>query len=171
MNKIFISVIGVIIGVAGWLTILNNNAPKEIADQAQLQKALDFELRDYNDKIVKLSDFANKPLVINSWAVWCPFCVDEIPDFVRAQEEFGEKVKIILINRAESLDVAKKFSDEVGVSKQLLLLLDPSDSFYRAIGGFSMPETIFVDVDGNIVIHKRGPMRLPEIREKINQII
>src|SRR3989344_7171016 len=171
MNKIFISVIGVIIGVAGWLTILNNNAPKEIADQAQLQKALYFELRDYNDKIVKLSDFANKPLVINSWAVWCPFCVDEIPDFVRAQEEFGEKVKIILINRAESLDVAKKFSDEVGVSKQLLLLLDPSDSFYRAIGGFSMPETIFVDVDGNIVIHKRGPMRLPEIREKINQII
>lgn len=52
-----------------------------------------------------------------------------------------------------------------------MLLLDPNDSFYSAIGGFSMPETIFVDAQGNIVEHKRGFLRILEMQEKINNLL
>lgn len=130
-----------------------------------------FSLKDYNGKIVSLSDFAGKPILINSWAVWCPFCKRELVEFAKAQKEFEGQVNIIAIDRAESLAVAKSFTDELDVTAGLIFLLDPDDSFYRSISGFSMPETILVNGDGQIVFHKRGPMDLIEIRQRINQLI
>lgn len=132
-------------------------------------KAPDFHLQDYNGKTVNLADFAGKPLVINSWASWCPFCVQELPDFAAAQKEFGNKVTIIAINRAESPAVAKGYTDQQGTTHKLIFLLDASDSFYQSIGGFSMPETIFVTADGSIVAHKRGPMNLDEMRSRVKE--
>ena len=52
----------------------------------------------------------------------------------------------------------------------MIFLLDSSDSFYRSIGGFTMPETLFVDGGGNILLHKRGPMTLDEMRQKTNEL-
>ena len=136
-----------------------------------IKQAPAFSLKDYNGKTVSLSDFAGKPILVNSWAVWCPFCVRELADFAKVQKEFGDKVTIIAIDRAESLTVAKTFTDDLGLSDDLIFLLDPKDSFYRSIGGFSMPETILVNGDGQTVFHKRGPMDLIEIRQRINNLI
>lgn len=85
--------------------------------------------------------------------------------------QFGNQILIIAVDRQEPLEVAKKYTDEVGVTNELTFVLDPDDSFYRSIGGFSMPETIFVSREGIIKIHKRGQMSLEEIREKIRKII
>lgn len=171
MNKILAIIIGILIlGGIGWLVISNGSAPEEPKKATQAEKAPDFALQDYDGKTARLSDFAGKPLVINSWAAWCPFCKKELPDFVSAQKEFGDNVIIIAIDRAESLRVAKGYTDKQGTTNNLIFLLDPSDSFYKSIGGFSMPETIFVDKSGNVIIHKRGPMDLKEIKEKIQQI-
>lgn len=136
-----------------------------------LDPSLNLSFSDYSGKTVKLSDFTGKPLVVNAWAAWCPFCRKELPDFVTAQKEFGDKVVIIAINRQESLSTAKGYTDKQGTSNGLIFLLDPSDSFYQSIGGFSMPETIFVDKNGNITEHKRGPMDINEIRQKIQKLI
>lgn len=181
MKKVYLIAIIAIVVIVSWLVILRarqNNNVSSIADnptltsvQSQLEKAPDFQLKDYNGKTVSLADFAGKPVVVNSWAAWCPFCRQELPDFAAAQKEFGDKVVIISIDRAEGLGTAKKYSDELNVTDSLIFLLDPSDSFYKSIGGFSMPETIFVDKDGFIREHKRGPMDLNEIRQKIEKIL
>jgi len=172
MKKVLAIIIGIlIIGSVGWLVISNRTTPDESGRQAHFEKAPGFALQDYNGKTVNLADFAGKPRVINSWAAWCPFCVQELPDFVAAQKEFGDKVAIIAIDRSESLAVAKSYTDQQGITDNLIFLLDPSDSFYRSIGGFSMPETIFVDKDGNIVFHKRGPMDINEMRQKIEKLL
>jgi len=140
-------------------------------ESTTVKAAPNFSLQDYQGKTVTLSDFSGQPILINSWAVWCPFCEQELVDFAEAQKEFGDKVKIIAIDRAESLATTKTFTDELGVTDGLIFLLDPKDSFYRSISGFSMPETIFVNGDGEIVLHKRGPMDLIEIRQRINALI
>ena len=82
-----------------------------------------------------------------------------------------DDVVVIVIDRAESMAKQKKFIDEVGLTGKLLYLNDPKDSFYQSIGGFSMPETIFVDKDGNIRLHKRGPMNVEEMRKVLKDII
>jgi len=134
-------------------------------------KAPNFSLQDIDGNTVNLDDFKGKTLVINSWAVWCPFCVDELPDFGKLQEEFGDEIVMIAIDRQESLEKSKSFTDNLGITDDMLYLLDPKDSFYKSIGGFSMPETIFVDGDQNIIIHKRGPMELDEMIAKTNQTL
>jgi len=167
MTKITISIIIilVVIVVGGFFLFSNGK------DGSQFDKAPDFTLKDYDGNEVSLSDSNGKIRVVNSWAVWCPFCVDELPDFGRLQEEFGDQIVIIAIDRAESRDKTKKFTDELGITDMFILLIDPKDSFYKSIGGFSMPETLFVDEEGNIRIHKRGPMTFEEMKEKVESIL
>lgn len=178
MKKIYLfAVIVVAAAIVGWLVISrtspspNNTSAPSSGQKAAAEKAPNFGLQDYKGKTIKLSDFAGKPLVINSWAAWCPFCRKELPDFSTVQKEFGDKVVIIAIDRAETLDTAKKYSDQLGVTNDIVFLLDPGDSFYQSISGFSMPETIFVDKNGVIAEHKRGPMEVGEMREKIQRLI
>lgn len=128
-------------------------------------------LVDYSGNDVLLEEFRGKPLVINSWAVWCPFCRAELANFAELQKEFGGQIAVIAIDRQEPLAKAKGFTDELGITNDMVWLLDSSDSFYKSIGGFSMPETIFVNSAGEIVVHKRGPMELDEMREHANKII
>jgi len=182
MEKTYLyTIIGAAIVIVVWVAISRtgqspnapstNNTTTPTKSDARLDKAPDFALQDYAGKTVKLADLTGKPIIINSWAAWCPFCKKELSDFVAAQKEFGDKVVIIAIDRSESLAVAKGYTDQQGITDNLLFLLDPSDSFYQSIGGFSMPETIFVDTDGNIVFHKRGPMDINEIRDKIGNLL
>lgn len=131
----------------------------------------ELKLENYNGEVVSLADFKGKPLVINSWAAWCPFCRKELPDFVAVQKEFGDKVTIIAIDRVEPKETAKRYIDELGVKDDLIFLLDPTDSFYQAIGGFSMPETIFINKNGDVTTHKRGPMNTNEMRQKIKEML
>lgn len=137
----------------------------------QSERAPNFSLKDYSGETFSFADFEGIPMVINSWAAWCPFCRKELADFAVAQKEFGDVVIIIAIDRAESRETAKKYTDELGVTNSMIFLLDPSDSFYQSIGGFSMPETIFIDKNGNIAEHKRGPMEINEIRQKIQKLL
>lgn len=179
-NTILIIIIGIL--VIGGFIIFLTGGESDVASTSvsetevnataveSFDKAPDFSLKDYNGNLVSLSDFVGRPMIINSWAAWCPFCRKELVDFAIAQKEFGDSVVIIAIDRAESLNTAKKYSDELGVSDDFIFLLDPSDSFYKSIGGFSMPETIFVDAEGNIRHHKRGPMNVAEISQRAQQL-
>ncbi len=163
-------IIAVIVAAIGWF-VVSRTGQSPSASLTGDTAMPNFSLQDYSGKTVNLSDFAGKPLVINSWAAWCPFCRKELVDFAAAQKEFGDKVVIIAVDRAESLEVAKGYTDQQGTTNNLIFLLNPSDSFYQSIGGFSMPETVFVDKNGNIVDHKRGPMDINEIRERIKKIL
>ena len=133
-------------------------------------KVPDFKLKDYDGNEVSLGDFKGKNIIVNSWAVWCPFCVRELKDFAELERDLGDDITIIAIDRAESLEKVKGYTDDLDVTHDIVFLLDPSDSFYRSIGGFSMPETLFVDGDGNILLHKRGPMTFDEMRQKANEL-
>jgi thiol-disulfide isomerase/thioredoxin len=68
--------------------------------------------------------------VLNFWATWCIPCVEELPVFQEAQQEFiGQKVKIILV----SLDSKKRLESQVKpfVERRkmtsIVLLLDEPD--------------------------------------------
>lgn len=146
----------------------SSNSEPKISD---FDKVPQFELEDNNGNTITPNDFPGKILVVNSWATWCPFCVNELPDFVELQDAFPDDIVVIAIDRAESKDISVGYIDNLGLTSDLVWLLDPGDSFYRSIGGFSMPETLFVDSDGNIRVHKRGPMDIREMTEKIESLL
>ncbi|MEX2054358.1 MAG: TlpA disulfide reductase family protein [Candidatus Colwellbacteria bacterium] len=174
MNKytVIILLIGAVVVGA---VILSNSINPSTSEREGTEKDFDLlatlSLTDYEGNSISLSEFRGSPIVVNSWAVWCPFCTKELPDFARLQGEFGDRIVVVAINRQESLDKVKGYTDGLGITQDMLFLLDPSDSFYKTVGGFSMPETLFIDSAGKIVIHKRGPMELDEMREHVNKIL
>ncbi len=116
-----------------------------------------------------LEEFKASVVVVNSWASWCPFCVEELPDLGRIAEEFPE-VPIVIINRSESSVDANEFLKTLDVSNRVVRLFDPEDSFYKFIEGFGMPETIFIDEKGATIFHKRGVMSYEEMESIIKQL-
>lgn len=177
-NKtVLFSVVGGLVIVAGLVIIILSSggqesvAPQKAEDsrpaasnEGTIERLSGIALSDYDGRATTLADFSGKPLVLNSWATWCPFCRQELPDFARLQEELGDSAVVIAIDRAERVADAKKYTDQFGITEKMTFLMDFDDRFYRNIGGFSMPETLFVDSTGTIVFHKRGPMTLDEMR-------
>jgi len=149
---------------------LSPSLTRDTGREPSTEQAPDLTLKDYEGNDVSLLDVEGEIVLLNSWAAWCPFCVDEIPDFVQAQKELGGKMTVVLINRQESLNRAKAFTDDLGATGNVITLLDPSDSFYRSIGGFAMPETLLVK-DGNVLLHKRGPMTLQQIKKEVQSAL
>ena len=171
-KKITILIIIVIIG--GIFLISKMGSESSLisdVDKTKLSQAPTFSLEDYDGNIVSSSDFVDKILVVNSWAVWCPFCVNELPDFKELQEEFPDDIAVIAINRRESRSLAKNYTDDAGLTESYRFLLDPGDSFYKSIGGFSMPETIFVSPEGELLKHKRGPLDFTEMKSIIDELL
>ncbi len=115
---------------------------------------------------------SNKKIsMINSWATWCTFCMRELPELATLQEEFEDDLLIVAVNRGEKLKKAKRKIEEKGLIGRLLFLVDPSNVFYKTIGGFTSPETVFTDSSGKILFHKRGPMSLQEMQEVVTNLL
>lgn len=136
-----------------------------------LRPAPDFTLQDISGADVRLSSYQGRVVMVNLWATWCPFCLAELADMARAQKEFGEKMVVIAVNRGEPFEKITKYIREAHLDGLFLFLQDPSDSVYQSLGGFSMPETIFVDRDGMMRDRRRGPMNLEEIRRRVENIL
>lgn len=126
---------------------------------------------DFDGKVVNFSDLRGKPILISVWASWCPYCKKELPNLAALQQELGDKIVVVAVNRQETVENVKKYADDLGVTGKIILVLDPDDSWYKAIRGFSMPETLFADGDGFIRFYKRGPMEFEEMKRRVKELL
>ena len=163
MRGILVIIILVIIG--GILTFVQTT---DITEQAPETKLTTYSFETLGGSNITIPDaFPEKVLVLNSWASWCGFCVREIPDFAALQSEYPEDVQVIAINRQEPIQDINPFLERINISSNdLLILLDPEDTFFEDIAMElpSMPQTLFVRKDGTISTHERGFMTLEEMR-------
>lgn len=114
---------------------------------------------------------AGRPAVIALWASWCPFCKDEFPKLKAMREEFGDRIVIIAVNRGESAEVITRSGVLSLLGADFVAVRDADDALYPALGGFSMPEMVFVNRDGRITEQWRGPIREEELRRHITDLI
>jgi thiol-disulfide isomerase/thioredoxin len=128
-------------------------------------------LSDYSGHQVHLYDYSRTVLIAYAWASWCPYCSGELSDLAALKKTYGDTVAIVAINRAEPLAVAKAFTDHIPNGDGLVYLLDPHDSFFKEIGGYAMPEMVFINGRGDIVFHQRGPIQLPAVQAEIDKLL
>lgn len=164
-------VIASIITGVSFYTLQKSGSGTGAADGPDIEGARASEESPYTDldgDPVSFDTYAGEVLVVNSWATWCPFCVEELPDLGELATEYADQgVRVIAINRKESPDTARAFVDHVGNPADIVFWLDSDDRFYESVGGFSMPETVFYDREGNVAVHKRGSMGIEEMRQHV----
>lgn len=114
-------------------------------------KLADFNLPVYNaDSHFHLSEkLKNKKILINFWATWCTSCIHEIPQLESLKEKYGEEVIFVAINAGEKSNLIDRFLKKYKFS--YILLKDEDRSFSKSIGVDSLPVTIVLDKDRNII--------------------
>jgi peroxiredoxin len=108
-----------------------------------------FALVDINGKNVRLSDYPNRPVLINAWATWCPPCKAEMPDlneFYKQNQADG--FVILAINAGETREQAGQFARQLGLS--FPVLLDPDEALMDQLSIHDFPTSILVGKDGVI---------------------
>ena len=131
-----------------------------VSSGSQVAKGLpapNFSLPDLDGKMVSLSDYRGKVVLLNIWATWCPPCVEEMPSMEKLYQELqGEGFEILAVSIDESgaqdvLPFMKKHKlsfpaliDSRGTLKDL----------YQTTG---VPESFIIDKDGILVEKVIGP--------------
>jgi len=127
--------------------------------------APDIELLNLSEETVSLTDFRDKPVMVNFWASWCGPCVVEMPHIQRVHDDWKEKGLVILaVNSGESSAKAKEFIQYYGYSFPVLLDSQGIVSQEYKIRFF--PTSYFIDKDGIIQLKVIGSFPSKEAIEK-----
>lgn len=134
--------------------------------------APDFSVVDEQGDMVKLSDLAGKPVVLNFWASWCPPCKSEMPGFEAVYQELGSEVQFMMVNvtdgQRETVETAAAYVAAEGYTFPVFF-----DTQYEASYQYnvqSIPKTYFIDKDGYLVVAAQGAIDEETLRQGIDMI-
>ena len=121
---------------------------------------------------LRLADLGGKPAVINFWAAWCTFCIDEMPAFQKTYAALGGRVQFVgadlLDIQGETKGAAETFGRSTGV--RYPLIYDKGGILYAHFSArLVMPVTVFVRGDGIVAFRQFGPMTEATLRDTISK--
>jgi len=120
-------------------------------------KAFDFTLPGITGKNVSLSDYAGKPVVINTWSTSCIECKKEMPYFKKMVEQYGPKGLVFLsINTSDSIDTTRDYLNKN--KYDFITLIDKKWVIYKQFccPRSLDPNTFFIGTDGTIKLIRPG---------------
>ncbi len=113
--------------------------------------APDFTVKTLEGKEVSLSDYRGKLVFLNFWAVWCPYCVREMPDLNSANDEFakaGGRAIVLALDVQEDYDTVKRYVDKNKLT--LPILMDETGSVAQMYRVQGIPVTYVINPDGSL---------------------
>jgi thiol-disulfide isomerase/thioredoxin len=143
MRPTSIKLVGVLLLIAAWIGVA--------APARALVKVPDFALPTVQDqKIVDITQFRGKAVLINFWATWCGPCVEEIPSLISLQKEFGPQgLRVIGVSMDQGGEApVQRVIEKIGINYPVVM---GDDKMSRDFGGiFGVPASFLVDQSGNV---------------------
>jgi len=114
-----------------------------------------FTVRDIDGKSVSLADLKGKVVLVNFWATWCPPCRAEIPDLVKLQDKYRDKLVILGISEDE-VDPAqvKAFATEQKMNYPIVMATTELRQIFKGVA--ALPTTFVLDTEGKIQMRHVG---------------
>lgn len=133
------------------------------------EPAPDFALRDARDpsKLVKLSDFRGRPVVLNFYYEDCPPCELEIPLFVRTSAEHPE-LAFLGVDYLEGPEDALRILEKHGATYPAVLDRSGSVADHYRVRGF--PTTVFIDADGIVRAIRSGEVKEAALADYLQKV-
>ncbi|MCK5420235.1 MAG: TlpA family protein disulfide reductase [Desulfobacterales bacterium] len=131
--------------------------PSSVPLIAKGLRAPNFSLPGLDGRMVSLTDYKGKVVLLNIWATWCPPCVEEMPSMEKLYQELqGEGFEILAVSIDES-----GAQDMLPFMKKHKLsfpaLIDSKGTLKGLYQTTGVPESFIIDKDGILVEKVIGP--------------
>lgn len=145
----------VILFVAGYILTAKGPASNKIIESGD--RAPEFSLPAQDGRLVSLSEFRGKVVMVHFWATWCPPCVEELPTLDKLYRGLAAKNFIMLaVNVDEGgVEAVAPFMQRNRLN--VPILFDPGGAIARFYGTYKLPETYIVDQRGVVRYKAIGP--------------
>jgi cytochrome c biogenesis protein CcmG/thiol:disulfide interchange protein DsbE len=119
--------------------------------------APDFTITTFEGEQLSLGDLRGKGVVVNFWASWCDPCRDEAPLLEQAwRREEANGIVFVGLDYLDQEPAALAFMDEYDITYPSGP--DIASQAARRYGILGVPETFFIDAEGNIAGQFTGPI-------------
>ena len=138
-----------------------------------LNRAPDFKAVNNNGEEVSLSEYFGKPIIVNFWETWCSPCKIELPEFNDAFLKYGDKIQFMMVNltdayKGDTQNVKKFVSNN---DYKFPIYFDVNNSASTAYNIYSIPKTVFIDKNGNMVDVALGMLTGEELENYIKKLL
>jgi thiol-disulfide isomerase/thioredoxin len=165
-------VLAAVIGVAG-CSKGGTSTERNVATTSQeppvlqlLKEPVDlaaFTVNDLDGKPISSSDLKGKTVLVNFWATWCPPCRAEIPDLIKLQEKYRDKLVILGISEDEvSPQEVKAFAVAQKMNYPIAMTTPELTKIFTGVA--ALPTTFIIDADGRMQMRHVGMLN-PETTE------
>lgn len=167
-----------ILAVVGYNLLSQRVKPQHTSavssSQTSKTSAPNFTVQDANGNTTSFSEFKGKPIVLNFWASWCPPCKAEMPDYEKMYLQYSSKgVVFLMVNMTdgsrETTATAKQFLKDNKYT--FSAYFDVKSDAANTYGISSIPDSIFIDKDGNIVNTYEGMIDSATMKKNIEAIM
>ncbi len=157
-------------------SLLSDIYQTELTSEESQQGAkaiLEASLPDLQGDDQAVSQWLGKVMVVNFWATWCTPCREEIPEFIEAQNKYGDQGLIFVGIAIDQLDKVKMFSQEFGINYPVLIGSFNTWSLLEAAGNrmSALPYTVVLNRSGEIVDTYLGRVNLKKLEKLVEPLL
>jgi thiol-disulfide isomerase/thioredoxin len=106
--------------------------------------------------VLPAAQLAGRPVVVEFWASWCPFCKKQNPAIEKLHRDGGERLRVLTFSIDKSEQVARDYLQQHGYTFPAAMAGAQSDAWFGPRRG--LPVVHVVDAAGRVVFTERGEM-------------
>jgi cytochrome c biogenesis protein CcmG/thiol:disulfide interchange protein DsbE len=170
-KKVFL-IFGLVL-LVGWVVVMIVNLQSLESTELEGHKAPEFTMPlfdQFEEKEVSLAELRGQVVVINFWASWCVECYKEAALLEQAWKDYKDQGVVFLgVDYLDTEKEALAYMQQYGITYPSGP--DLGSKISRDYGITGVPETFFLDKNGNIAHVKIGPVEKAELYELLDKLV